>query len=955
MHPSQQRNGNCPLIGELWQPDLPHHFVQPGAVSSDGTLGFIPGQGMQQPETLQGLNNLASAAAISNPYNYPQPPISGERPPSSGGPSAFLGNGDIAIEPSSATAHHKEQQRARRRVPPSQRKRTQVSCDACKTRRCKCVRPRSGFAFAGDPQKQGTVLPCKSCTEGGIPCVTTMPRKQRVYGSVENLDKRYRALEALVQGVFPNLNPRASAEELVAFGRERAILMPEFSEQSDYVPSADPLIKTEDMEPARGKTSSPQQEGTMVVSGTELERTILPPAYSAGGMSTMSTQLLPQPPEGLSNRGFQSTGLITDAGGRPHYIGPCGSLKFFASMRDLVSNLSRETRDQNDDEQRKRSADIEKGTAQKFIRNTLANSLAGSEGDEVRTFTVERRCPSFPRVGYLEGDAPPRISQELLKKFPDDPDYWRYRRPTSEIELPPRERADACVNAFFCEVHPNFILFHQITFRRAYETLWFSYEAHRDGIDDENLKEVSVSVGWLVCLYMIFIFGSRSLPQTQESIKFQRKWLAKVDLLPPLLSTSSLLNVCAYMLLSLYHHNTNDRTSAWTFHGAGCRLAIALGMHRESVSSSFDPLERALRKQIWWTMYSYEQFLCCSLGRPSAIDDREVDVGISKDDFLEGNTLAPGHCEHSTRLSMLLAAVRRGIFNPSFIPERMYDRALEFLEPLAAWEDNIPKSLKPVCAKDNPNPKQWRITVLLQVRYQNTLAFATRPFLLKIVESGAGGEPLGPDAAKIKGLGQVCLTASMRSSDLLIGMWRAGCINGITWIDIYYAHLANMVIMLALTSPDSLLKGDTSSKIIKAQLIQKFTTQDMRDQVRELCRMMTSVEMCGTNARFAKVSTQFATALGITGKGADASHRSSLSGSKMIAGEEDLSNETLKEKMKSEQDSLENFRQNTETDGEDQTMTGISNYSLSDMNLELPGSVPRDVNGGMGGDVQWDM
>lgn len=50
---------------------------------------------------------------------------------------------------------------------------------------------------------------CSNCLSSGIKCQSTLPRKQRVYGSVESLSLRYRALEALVQGL---LDPEAKAK-----------------------------------------------------------------------------------------------------------------------------------------------------------------------------------------------------------------------------------------------------------------------------------------------------------------------------------------------------------------------------------------------------------------------------------------------------------------------------------------------------------------------------------------------------------------------------------------------------------------------------------------------------------------------------------------------------------------------------------------------------------------------
>ncbi|KAI0010100.1 hypothetical protein F4779DRAFT_329306 [Xylariaceae sp. FL0662B] len=942
MKTSQPRPGSRPVGGELWEPDLPHHFIQPaaGMPSNIGALGFAADQGVQQPGIpLQGLNDLASAAAISHPYNYPQLPISNQRPPSSG-PSAFLGNGALPARTPGATAQHREQQRARRRVPLSQRKRTRVSCDACKTRRCKCVRPRPGATSVNDPEREGTSLPCKSCADIGIPCVTTMARKHRVYGSVENLDKRYRALEALVQGFFPYLNPRASAEELVSFGRERGIEMPDFRETPHRSSPAQPTVKSDGAMTFQHATSQPQQEANSIVGGADSDKTVFAPAYTTRGASTMSAQLFPQKPEDHPEPGTGSTGLIMDASGRPHYIGPCGSLKFFANMRDLLANYSSGARVQGVDEYP--DPPTEEGTGRAF---------SGVKGVEDQPPSKKGACPDSRGDDHLAGDSPPRISQELLEKYPEDPDYRRYRRPVSEVELPPREQGDACVGAFFHDVHPNFILFHRPTFQLAYETLWRSWEAHRDGNADEGMKQMSVSVGWLVCLYMIFVLGSRSLPQTRDLLEFQRKWIGKIDELPSLLSTSSLPNVCAYMLLSLYYHHTNDRTSAWMFHGAACRLAIALGMHRESVSSSFDTLQSNVRKRVWWTMYTYEQFLCCSLGRPSAIDDREVDVGIPDEGLLDGDILPRGYWEHASQLTMLLAAVRRGIFDPGINLANMYRRALEFLEPLAAWEEHIPKGLRPRAVESfNGNVNQYRSVLLLHVRYQHALSFSTRPFLLKVVESKAGEEP---DATKMVALGQVCLTASMRSSALLIDMWRAGCLDGVSWFDIYYAYLASMVIILALFSPKSLVQDEGDSKVPRPQLIQKYTTAEMKDRVSELCRMMAAVDMCGTNAQFAKVSREFAIALGIISSERRPSIRRTSSVQGTMAVGESPNKENRNQTTEEDKTYVEHLKQGKQAGEDDQVTLEVPGYlcATNNVNQEFLNSSDTDMDI----NVQWDM
>ncbi|PGH00355.1 hypothetical protein GX51_05854 [Blastomyces parvus] len=100
----------------------------------------------------------------------------------------------------------------KRRVPPDKRKRTEISCDKCKSRKQKCDRVRGQSA-------------CRYCQINGIECSTNHPRKQRIYGSDETLRNRLALLESLVKGLVPEAN-LSSNDELVKLGKSLAISLP---------------------------------------------------------------------------------------------------------------------------------------------------------------------------------------------------------------------------------------------------------------------------------------------------------------------------------------------------------------------------------------------------------------------------------------------------------------------------------------------------------------------------------------------------------------------------------------------------------------------------------------------------------------------------------------------------------------------------------------------------------
>lgn len=100
----------------------------------------------------------------------------------------------------------------RRRVEADKRRRTETSCDVCKSRKQKC-------------DKQLGEGRCRYCTKHDLRCATTQPRKQRVYGSLEHVGTRIQLLEAITKGLVPEAD-LSSNDELRRLGTSLGIPLP---------------------------------------------------------------------------------------------------------------------------------------------------------------------------------------------------------------------------------------------------------------------------------------------------------------------------------------------------------------------------------------------------------------------------------------------------------------------------------------------------------------------------------------------------------------------------------------------------------------------------------------------------------------------------------------------------------------------------------------------------------
>ncbi|KAH8198913.1 hypothetical protein TruAng_006921 [Truncatella angustata] len=792
-----------------------------------------PGPGQNEPFAFSSIPYSSSVGPPGLVDRRPLPNI-----------HAQAGTSAPAASQMQTAAQRRENAKARRRVPTSQRKRTKLSCDACKSKRCKCL--RTGPTPESDDAQDDSLTPCKNCVDTGISCVTTLPRKQRIYGSVEQLDRRYRALDAFVAGVFTDLPPDATADELVEYGRQRGIAMP-------------------DLGPDCETSKSPPTTITSVVSPTS-------PLAAGQRIGEDSPKYDPTNPH-----------FLKDTSGQSYYIGPSGSLASFARIRDLIA---RRLRASGDPDAGRRIQHL----SSESVTDTIAGSFDETSGH------IKRPAPSVTNSLHMNNknaleDKPTKHSDS---DNANDPRFWV---PTSKIKLPSKERADACVNAFFDHVHPNFILLHRPTFEQHYEDIWKS-SSHRQNVPTHAVqRETYVSVGWLCCLYTIFILGSRSLPQDSKSLEFQRTWHDTVRELPSSLTASTLPNVCALMLLGLYFQGTNDRNKTWVYIGAACRLAIALGMHQELANEGMEYSVKELRKRVWWTLYDYEQHLCCSLGRPSAIDDLEVNIGAPDETLLQCiPNFSHDQIGHWVRLVRLQSAIRRDVHAPPVNTTQVIPRTIHYLRQLCAWREELPSTLRPTTADHaQPDPAKWRRITLLHVQYQKVLNLLTRRFLLREVESIDRDQGLAQDAFVVVKMGKICVTAAMRCVSLLVELWKAGQFNGVTSLDTYYAYLSSTQICLRLLEPSrppsddrleneqakdwrfqahephidgetsqprSVLDLDLETLMARWNIVEDYSIAQLAEAIRRIHDLLQTVPMSGFSAKCEAISSEFGKAVG---------------------------------------------------------------------------------------------
>lgn len=564
-----------------------------------------------------------------------------------------------------------------RRVPPEKRKRTETSCDKCKSRKQKCDRLLE--------QSQ-----CRYCEIHGLGCTTTQPRKRRFGGSPENLLTRLALLESLVQGLVPEAD-LSTNEEMAQLGERLGIPVPTRSSTED----------------AYGEVEKP--------SNLQDDESALP--------------------------------LLPDQQGQVQYIGPSSSFSFHLNLRRLIGPYSRlhflmfgrNAADQDDD-------------PDKPNFDNTGDSVAHRERTDLYSVSSECGSPS---------DAVRDVDPAVL---------------------------DQLIDTYFDHIHSDFPVLHEASFREAYET-WRTSASVPDP-------------AWLCGLLCVLIL-SRRVALVEVPDAAERKWWRHVKtLLPSVFFATSIHSVRTLMLAALQLHNTEHRDACWNLTGTAVRVAIAIGLHRDDIKHSQGLLGRELRKQLWWTLYAFEQMQVSSYDRPSAISGIVSSVGFPNERIVGlGGQYPHDLMRWSQRLVVLLGSACKalnGAGTGSTSAENAYSRPLSpaagVLRDLKRWKDALPPHLR-LKTSESLSPSSQRPLLLLHGQYHYIVILLTRSALLSraTILSKSSHEAVSDDLVKAS---ETCVESGNALARLLRKLDAIQRYNSLTWWDIFYTVMAALVLVL---------------------------------------------------------------------------------------------------------------------------------------------------------------
>jgi hypothetical protein len=311
-----------------------------------------------------------------------------------------------------------------------------------------------------------------------------------------------------------------------------------------------------------------------------------------------------------------------------------------------------------------------------------------------------------------------------------------------------------------------------------------------------------------------------------------------------------LTSLQAICFMVLFLQSSAKLSTCYSYVGIALRSALRLGLHR-TVTADFNPVERELRKRVFWVIRKMDVYVSTLLGLPQMLSDDDIDQEypmevdaeyITAEGIIQmpsDHTPLMAGCNAHTRLCNVILKVIKYIYPVknaryrSKLDQRYmvsHSKIREIERDLQTWMEELPPALRP---GTEVSPQLERIRQLLRISYAHVQMVMYRPFLHYVT---GGSQARGVDKRSYA-CAAACVSVSRNIVHITTGMHKRGLLNGSFWFTMYTTYFAILsLIFFVVENPDSptakdgVLKDAMEGKTTLAGLAKKSMAADRCSQ-----------------------------------------------------------------------------------------------------------------------------
>ncbi|KPI34413.1 uncharacterized protein AB675_3872 [Cyphellophora attinorum] len=300
--------------------------------------------------------------------------------------------------------------------------------------------------------------------------------------------------------------------------------------------------------------------------------------------------------------------------------------------------------------------------------------------------------------------------------------------------LPARVVTLKLFDVFIDSVHWFMMVFHEPSLRADLEEMLNTGTFPRQKLSTIILVMVVLLIGTKYVLVDEIppTYSSHDLSRFQAVLleKIEARFLAVLDQ-----DDVGAIQVCVLLSSFYFYHGRPHRCLA--MNSAATRLAQGMKLHRESTWRVIDPIEREVRRRVWWAVYVLDGYGALTYGTTNSIQHSKCQVELPQniDDTLETcpgigsyEVMEDGSSRRVTTLSyqrfkFRLYCIAEPIMKDVYFNDRrsvreVVNRIQAINAQLLEWQDSVPPELdlKNVSRHSLTHSRQYRSLRVFQVQ-----------------------------------------------------------------------------------------------------------------------------------------------------------------------------------------------------------------------------------------------
>ncbi|KZF24154.1 hypothetical protein L228DRAFT_266514 [Xylona heveae TC161] len=390
-------------------------------------------------------------------------------------------------------------------------------------------------------------------------------------------------------------------------------------------------------------------------------------------------------------------------------------------------------------------------------------------------------------------------------------------------ELPPRETAmQLCANALD-DACALMRLVHQPSFYEMVDRIYSTPPENFANAENRFLPLLYVILA-LGCLFAKTEQSALDREGYEIAIDHGFKYFKAGRTMIDITDCRDITSLQAVVVMVMFLQASARLSTCYSYVGIALRSCLSMGLHR-SLPMRFNPIEREVRKRVFWIVRKMDTYVSASLGLPKSLNDEDIDQEMPmevEDDYITRDGILPTPEGHFSLISAnnahgklvaILAKVIKYIYplksaqcdeaehsSQTYLISHAKIREIE--RDLQDWMERLPVQLRP---GGEVTADLSRAQQLLRMAYAHVQMMLYRPFLHYVSQSS---QTKSVDKRSFA-CAAACVSVSRNIIHITAEMKKRGLLIGAYWFTMYTTFFAILsLLFFVLQNPDSLTSQD---------------------------------------------------------------------------------------------------------------------------------------------------